>query len=191
MENKELVKRQKEVLNKIYEAYQDNDIVAAMAPGEEVGSTDMLVVQHTEVGRDIDEILGNYYFIPAPKELGPFQYFFSTLTLSEEVSDSVQDEMSAAVTIINSMISFGTFFMNLDRTALSYRHVTLLPNDTDESTLSLTVQATILNAISEVSVWADVLDALQYEKITFEQFMEYCVEFRKVVEETGKNAADE
>lgn len=182
MENKELLKRQKEVLNKIYEAYQDGDVVAAMAPGEEVGSTDMLLVQHTEIGKDIDEILGAYYFVPAPEELGPFQYFFTTLTLSEEIPEETQETLAAALTVINALVPFGAFVISPDMTVISYRHATLLPNDIDESTLSLTVQATMLNALSEVTIWADELDALEYERISYKEFIEFCEEFKKKVQ---------
>ncbi len=179
MENKELLKRQKDVLNKIYEVYLEADVVAAMAPGEEVGSKDMLLIQHTEIGKDIDEILGAYYFVPAPEELGPFQYFFTTLSLSEQIPEETREEVAAAVTIINSLMPFGTFVVSPDFSAISYRHATLLPNDVDESTLSLTVKATMLNALSEVGVWADQLDALEYERISTEEFSEYCEEIRK------------
>ncbi len=182
MDNKELLKRQKEVLNKIYEAYQDEDIVAAMAPGEEVGSKDMLLVQHTEIGKEIDEILGAYYFVPAPEELGPFQYFFTTLTLSEEIPEETRESMAAAVTLINSLMPFGTFVISSDFSVISYRHATLLPNDVDESTLSLTVNATMINALSEVTIWADELDALEYERISYEEFAKFCEEFRKKID---------
>ncbi len=180
MDKKELAKRQKELLNKICEAYLENDVVAAMAPGEEVGSSDMLIVQHTEAGNEIDEILGTYYFLPASETIGPFQYFVTTLTLSEEISKQIQETMEAAVTVINKLISFGAFTLSPDKTVLSYRHVALLADDTDAAILSLTVQGTMMNAISEVAVWADELDALEYGRITYEEFLKHCNEWENL-----------
>ncbi len=184
MNKNDLVKRQKEVLNNIYEAFQENNVTAAMAPGEEVGSTDMLLVQHTELGKDIDEVLGAYYFLPAPEEIGSFQYFAATLTLAEEIPKSAQEKLAAAVAAINSLIYFGTFNLSPDGTVLSYRHVTVIPDETDERIMSLTVQGTMMNAISEVSIWADELDALQYGKISYEQFWGYCEEFLNAAAKT-------
>lgn len=180
MDKKELMKRQKEILNQICEAYLENDVVATMAPGEEVGSADMLIVQHTDTGNEIDEILGTYYFLPAAENLGPFQYFVTTLTLSEEIQKQAQETLAAAVAVINGLISFGAFTLSPDQTVISYRHVALLPDDTDVATLSLTVNGTMLNALSEVAVWADELDALQYGRITYEEFLEYCRELQTV-----------
>ncbi len=180
MDKKELSKRRKKLLNKICEAYLENDVVAAMAPGEEMGSTDMLLVQHTDAGNEIDEILGTYYFLPAPENMGPFQYFVSTLTLSEEISKQVQETLEAAVTVINKLISFGTFTLSPDKTVLSYRHVALLADDTAEDILSLTVQATMMNALSEVAVWSDELDELEYGRITYEEFLAHCREWKNL-----------
>ncbi len=180
MDKKEVEERQKELLNKICESYLANDVLATMAPGEEVGSTDMLIVQHTDAGNEIDEILGTYYFLPASETIGPFQYFITTLTLSEEVSTQAQEILETAVTEINKFISFGTFTLSPDRTVLSYRHVALLPDATSADILSLTVQATMMNALAEVAVWADELDALVYGRITYEEFLEYCHELKTI-----------
>ncbi len=180
MDKKELAKCQKELLNQICEAYLENDVVAAVAPGEEVGSTDMLLVQHTDAGNEIDEILGAYYFLPAAETIGPFQYFVTTLTLSEEISKQVQETLEAAVIVINKMISFGTFTLSPDNTVLSYRHVSLFPDDTDSDILSMTIKATMMNAFAEVAVWADELDALEYGRITYDEFLEYCHEIHTV-----------
>lgn len=184
MNENELVRRQKDVLNKIYETFQENDVTVTMAPGEEVGSSDMLLVQHTELGKDIDEVLGAYYFLPAPEEIGSFRYFAATMTLCEEIPKSAQEKLAAAVAVVNSLIYFGTFTLSLDGTVLTYRHVTVIPDEMDEKILSQTVRGTMINAISEVSIWADELDALQYEKISYEQFLEFCDEFLNVATKT-------
>ncbi len=180
MDRKELEKRQKEVLNKVCESCLANEITAGMAPGEEVGSSDMLLVQHTETGKEIDEILGTYYFLPAAKEIGAFQYFVSSLTLCEEVPKRAVGSLATAIAIINSMMYFGTFTMSSDGSVLAYRHVTLLPEDADFSLLVTTVQGTMLNVLAEVAIWADELDALQYGRITLEEFVKYCGEVHTV-----------
>ena len=181
MDKKELEKRQKAVLSGICEAYLENDVAAAITPGDEVGSADMLIVQHTDTGKEIDEILGAYYFLPAAENIGPFQYFVTTLTLSEEIPKQAQESLTAAVAVINTLISFGTFTISPDKTVISYRHVTLLPDDTGEDILSLTVHGTMLNALSEVAVWADELDALEYGRITYDEFLKFCHELQALL----------
>lgn len=181
MDRNELQKRQKEVLNRLCESCLANDITAGMAPGEEVGSSDMLLVQHTEAGKEIDEILGTYYFLPVAEEIGPFQYFVTSLTLCEEVPKRATASLATAIALINSLIYFGTFTMSQDGSVLAYRHVTLLPEDMDADQLAVTAQGTMLNVLAEVAVWADELDALQYGRITVEEFAKFCGEVHALV----------
>lgn len=171
MEKKELEQKQSAFLKSLQNSFTEADVFSTIVSKEETTVADTLVVQHTGIGEEAEEAMGEYYFMPTTEEEDTwFQYFAEVITLSEEVPEDKRGVIAAAISMINFTLPAGAFCLSLDGKSLFYRYTMMLEADKDLNHMEFLLRNSMINSIQIVTRWADVLDALEYGRMTFEEF---------------------
>ncbi len=170
MNKLELEEKQQSILESLESGFQKQEVFASILPKEETGVSDMLVVQHTGFGEEAEEALGEYYFLPPREEDAWIHYFIETITLSEELPEDTQGAVGAAVSMINFALPIGAFCLSPDGKVLFYRYTLMLEADRDTEHTAAQIRSSMLNVLEYTARWADALDALEYGRMTLEEF---------------------
>ncbi len=172
MEKKELEENQQKILMRLAESFEQADVFSVVVPKEDAGVADTLVVQHTQLGEKAEEALGEYYFLPLTEENMLYQYFVCSITLSEDIEPEKQAAFEKVISYINFALPLGAFRLNLQGNLLCFRYTLMMEADKDLDHMELMVRSSMINSIQLVTQWADLLDGLEYGRITLEDFEE-------------------
>ncbi len=172
MNKNELEQKQQSILESLESSFQKQEVFAAILPKEETAAVNMLVVQHTGFGEDAEEAMGEYYFLPAREEDAWFHYFVESITLSEDLPEDKQGVLGAAVSMINFTLPVGAFCLSPDGKVIFYRYTLMLEADRDTEHTEAMIRSSMLNVLQYAVRWADALDALEYGRMTLEEFTE-------------------
>ncbi len=173
MEKKELEQKQSAFLKSLQNSFTEADVFSSIISKEETMVADTLVVQHTGIGEEAEEAMGEYYFMPTAEEEDTwFQYFVEAITLSEDIPEDKRGVITAAISMINFGLPAGAFYLSLDGKTLFYRYTMMLEADMDPEHMEFLLRNSMINSIQIMTQWADALDALEYGRMTFEEFVE-------------------
>ncbi len=86
----------------------------------------ILTVNLQELGTGIDDVLGEFLFLPSPNGAPGTAYFLSVFTLTDSIVPIRIPTLSEYMCRINSVTQMGAFVLSLDKKVLMYRMETPL-----------------------------------------------------------------
>lgn len=135
--------------------------------------TDILTILLTEFGNSLEEIMGEFFFMPAIEGIEEDSLRFNCiLTLSEELDPEYLPSLYEAATVLNYYTEAGTFAINKAGGMLVYRNSIALPLDTtDEEALEL-IAANTAFSFNVSEHFSEILLSISTGNMTVEELRE-------------------
>lgn len=164
---------QKDILESLKAGFEANDVPAILrsASGENI-PVDILTTLHRNFGRNMDEVMGEFYILPMKTGDRTLLFFSTLITLTEDMEPSFAETVEKAITALNFYLECGAFVINPQKNLLGLRMVTpLLAENSKEALL----EAANMNAALSLQIaerYTDSLLMLSDGRNTLEHFME-------------------
>lgn len=135
--------------------------------------TDILTILLTEFGNSLEEIMGEFFFMPAIEGLEEDALRFNCiLTLSEELDPMYLPMLYEATAILNYYTEAGTFAVNKAGGMLVYRNSIALPLETtDEEALEL-IAANTAFSFNVSEQFSEILLSISDGRMSIEELRE-------------------
>lgn len=161
------------ILESLKGDFDENNVPAILrsASSENI-PVDILTTLHRNFGRNMDEVMGEFYILPVNTGKKTILFFSSLITLTEDMDPAFADGVEKAIMGLNFYIECGSFVLNRQRTLLGLRLVTPLPADAPKETLLESANMNVALALQIGERYADSLLMLSDGRETLEHFME-------------------
>lgn len=160
------------LLNQLKLVFEENSVPTVLrSAGEADIPMDILTTLHREFGMDLDEVMGEFYFLPT-KDGGTIHYFTSMISLTEDMDPEFVPAVAEAVRVLNFYLECGAFVMNPTGNLLAFKLVTPVPvSYTTEQLLEL-ININAGHALQITERYVDNLLRLSDGRHSLEHFME-------------------
>lgn len=163
---------QNNLLNQLKLVFEENNVpVVLRSAGEEDIPMDILTTLHREFGMDLDEVMGEFYFLPT-RDGGTIHYFTSMLSLTEDMDPEFVPAVSEAVRVLNFYLECGAFVLNPAGNLLAFKLVSPIPVSYSMEQLLEIININAGHAIQITERYVDNLLRLSDGRDSLERFME-------------------
>ena len=183
MDQNMLYKKETEVLQGLQQIFDLTGYLTELSGRKENGLTDILRAEHPEVGIHGDEVLGEYYFLPALTDKVDAMNLVISMTLTDSLEKAAVDRIRMAITKINSVLPFGAFVLDASEEILSYRYVAVCLEQEDADLIVRKASYLIAMALQFTALWIDPLLDLEGGRLSETEFLE---QFSQYGVQTGK-----
>lgn len=158
------------VLKDIQAVFEEEEVATIFTEkGEEGAVCDSLSVLFAGVGRESDEMLGEFMFLPGTED--SLLYFSCFITFDEElnITPSVAELLSGSLARLNFVVPVGSFVF--DENSIAYKLVTVIPASLDKDTIYTLVNANMAHAIEISAMYVDKILGLVAGSIDPAEFL--------------------
>jgi len=183
MLKQDLLKREKELMNALYNVFDQMGNTPDRTNEEENGLGDMLAFDFN-AGLNNDPALAIHYFLPIHDEEADESFFVQSITVVDEIpTEEKKLEMLQAIAVLNFNIPYGSFIFDADLDIISYRYtIPVHESMTREDALKLLTRQ-VMMGFGFISLYAAPINAFLEDRITWEEYLESLVELMAEVEE--------
>jgi len=165
-----IIEKQERVLKRL-----ENELQEALVPARVRGKDDeipsaLLTVLYTEVGSGLDEVIGEYTFLPAEEGDGA-SFFTSMLTITDNLPQDNLDELRKAVARLNLYLPQGSVGIDIDDKRLGYKFGVPVPLDIDENALFELINMYVTTGYIQVDRYVDMLLQIAAGEATAEELL--------------------
>lgn len=167
------MKERKEKLLKMLQAkMKEWEIESVYRDGkEEALPTDILTVLVTEYGNGLEDVLGEFFFMPAiegqPEDAFRFNCVF---TLTEELDAQNLPDLYEAIGTLNYYTETGTFAVNKAGGMLVYRNSIALPAEMEDEAAMELIEANVAFSLNVSERFADLLLRVNDGRMSMREF---------------------
>ena len=161
------------ILNQLKADFEANNVpVVLRSSGEENIPMDILTTLHRRFGRDLDEVMGEYYFFPSNGGQAAVHYFTSMISLTEDMAAEYAPVVTKAMDILNFYLECGAFVMNPREKLLAFKFITPIPADLPAERILQIANINVAHSLQLAERYADHLLRLSDGRESLESFME-------------------
>lgn len=169
----ELNSIQYNLLNQLKLAFEENNVPTVLrSAGEEDIPMDILTTLHRRFGSDLDEVMGEFYFLPSINGTGTLHYFTSMISLTEDMAPEFVPAVSQAVGILNFYLECGAFVLGSGGKLLAFKLVSPMPVTYPKAQLLELMNINAGHALQITERYVDHLLRLADGRDSLEHFME-------------------
>lgn len=179
-----LYKKEAEVLQGLQQIFDLTGYLTELSSRKENGMTDILRAEHPEVGIHGDEVLGEYYFLPALTDKVDAMNLVISMTLTDSLKKEAVTRIQTAITKINAVLPFGAFVLDVSEEILSYRYVAVCFEQEDADQIVKKASYLIAMALQFTALWIDSLLDLEGGRLSEADFLELFFQYGTGAEQT-------
>lgn len=116
---------QSDVLVALKADFEENNVPVVLRNAGENGiPVDILTTLHRNFGRNMDEVMGEFYFLPLRTGEKPVLYFSALISLTDSLPPEHADTVAKALEVLNFYLECGSFVLDRQTRLLAYKLVT-------------------------------------------------------------------
>lgn len=166
--------RKKQILKCVQEKMKEWEIESLYRVGKEENlPMDILTILMNEFGNDLQDVLGEFFFLPKVEGRTEDALCFQcVLTLQEDLPEEMLPQFYEVVASLNYITEAGGFAISRSGRMLAYRNCLTLPLETADATVVELIMANITHSINVGEKFAGVIAAIRSERISMDEFRE-------------------
>lgn len=153
---KTVTDNQDRVLKRLAAELQEVMVPAMVRDKDEVIPSPVLTVMYSEVGSELNEVIGEYTFLPVSVD-DEVQIFSSIVTMTDELPDNNLDELRKAVSRLDFYLPLGSIGMDIEDKRLGFKFGVPIPVTTSEDTLFELINMYITTGYMQVDRYIGML----------------------------------
>lgn len=166
--------RKEKLLKMLQTELREWEIESVYRNGEEEElPADILTVLITEYGSNLDEVMGEFFFIPSIEgQQEDALRFNCVLTLTDELPSENLAGLHEAVATLNYYTEGGTFAVNKAGGMLVFRNSVVLPVEMEDAEVIKLIVANVAFSLNVSERFADVLLRVNDGRMSLREFRE-------------------
>ena len=153
--------------------FDENKVPAVLRGADQENiPLDILTTLHRGMGKNLDEVMGEFCILPVNAGDKTLLYFSTLFTLTEDMDPVFAKPVLKAIQVLNFYVECGSFVLSRQGTLLGYRMVTPMMSTWSKERLYETANLNIALALQVTERYVGSLLMLADGRDTLEHFME-------------------
>lgn len=147
----------KEVLEALYREFSEVEQLTELNPEEKNNIVDMVVTEFRGIGKKLEEVLAELFFLPQPIKDPKYEMFTITITLDDDYKGKRREALLEALNFINYNLPFGAFSLDSTGTTILLKYTVLLDPNMEMDDVMEILNYSIMSLVSFAGLWMDAI----------------------------------